>query len=311
MTISELAQRAERQRFRLAHQLGGDPAKLDEQLAQLGRVAPFHPVVLNERARRLLPEVWPGPPPPELGPVARALLDGAADEALRASAKALRERPEDGRMVMAHGDLQLLAGEPDAAEQSFRRGLELLGPLPCLMVRYGRCRLQLGALREAWKLAVGALTECPIYGTGLVLYADVARAAGHSLAPVPVPLPLRHVDGKVVLHESLTEPARAAWSIYLAHPGGGTPPGLRRVRAAVKTFEERGGGRERLDGGLDVLPLLAAWDRGGLLRPYLWIVGLSHDNVSEYRAWILERRDLMRAFWELGPTGRDTNRDRP
>ena len=311
MTISELARRVERQRFRLAHHLGGDPSRLDDQLARLGQLAPFHPVVLNERSRRLLPEVWPGPPPLELAPVARALLDGEPDRGLLLARTLAQAHPDDGQVHMALGDLQLLAGELDAAETSFRRAMELLGPLPCLMVRYGRCRLQNGALREAWKLAVGALTECPIYGTALSLYAEVARAAGHQLAPVPVPLPLRRVDGQVQLHESLTDAAQAAWSIYLAHPGGGRPPGLRRVRAALKTFEERGGGRERLDGGLEVLPLLASWDRAGLLRPYLWIVGLSEENVSEYRGWILERRDLMRAFWELGPTGRDTNRDRP
>jgi len=309
--VSELAIEVERQRFRLAHRLGGDPQRLDEQLVRLARTVPFHPVVLNERARRLLPETWPEPPPLELAPVAQALLAGQVDDAYRTASELASERRGDGQVQMALGDLQLLRGDAGGAETSFRRGMELLGPLPCLMVRYGRCRLLHGATKEAWKLVVGALTQCPIYGSGHALYADVAAAAGRALIPVPLPLPLVQDGDRVVPHPDLTAPAAAAWARYVAHPGQGTPPGLLRARAALDLWTSSRETEERADAEVQVLPTLAAWQQAGLLRSYLWIVGLSSDNVADFRSWIVERPHQMRAFWELGPTGQAGRHDRP
>lgn len=179
-----LAEQYERLRFAIEHQLSADTPTLRALEVQLLATAPEHPFALNLRAGLALPETLLPPPPHELRPAARALMDGDLPRALAEATRA--DRSGSAVVSCAIGDLLLCQGRPNEAEERFQHAYSMLGPLPPLLTRLGRTAELLRNPTDAWSLTVQALAANPLWGTARWQLRRLGEAQGLLLAPLPL-----------------------------------------------------------------------------------------------------------------------------
>ncbi|MCB9793297.1 MAG: hypothetical protein H6741_11275 [Alphaproteobacteria bacterium] len=168
-------------RFRLEFGLGGDPQALEDGRLRLEAQAPHHPLTLNLRAWRALPETALPPPPPALREAAERFLAGDLTDALA------RARTVDApRALVVQADLLLLLGRVEPARAALRAATRALGPLPPLIFRDARCAELSGDPDEAWSACVEALVGNPLYGSARRLQLDLVERRGGWLLPLPL-----------------------------------------------------------------------------------------------------------------------------
>ncbi len=300
---SQLAQEAERLRFRLAHHLGGDPERLEGLLQQLERRVPHHPVARTARAEAALPETALPGPPPELAGSAEAWLAGDPQAALIAARRALSER-DHPRTRTTVGDLCWFLGRGEEALGCWESVRARLGPLPALLVRLGRAALKGGRAGEALERAVQALLANPLHGTATILLGHAHRARGREVLPVPLPPQVAQVDGELRLARGLGARSRAAWLAGLeaarAADPGELPPGATAVQVLLATWRALPEGDRKEQRASWPLQALERWERDRVLETYLWAVGLSAETAHGFRARRDRAAERDRRFWTEG-----------
>lgn len=296
--IVTLARSAERLRFRIDHHLGGDPNRLEGLLADLNQLNPWHPVALNDRARRALPETFGPPPPASIAATALLFQQGRLDEAA-----AEAERVPDAPLVRI--DLALLRGDLGRAATALKEAEELLGELSVVSARAASLALAQGLPEQAWTEASRALATNPLYGTARELHGHAASLTKRERVSLPVRSPVRFEAGHAHYPSTLSPRARAAWRAWVkgreAQDLSCVPPGSLAHAALVAEWrrqpEEPAFYREDPNTEIEVLD---RWERDGLLQAYQWSTGLSFRNAGAYRQWHQSGAASMLAFWSRG-----------
>ncbi len=296
--IVALARRAERLRFRIAHHLAGDPALLEGLLAELAQLNPWHPLAMNDRARRALPETFTPAPGPTIATAARLFLQGRLEEAAEAT-----QGLEDAALVRC--DLECLRGEVDRAEEALEAAATVFGLLPPVRVRAARLALLRGDGDGAWLESSQALADNPLYGTARQLHGQAAAMTKTRRISLPVRSPVRFVEGHAHYPSTLSPRARAAWRAWAqARDLKGTdtvPPGAPAHAALLEAWrqepEEPPFYRE--DPNTEI-QTLERWEREDLLIAYQWSAGLSSRNAAAFRRWKAGSGDTLLRFWKRG-----------
>ena len=299
--IVALARAAERLRFRIHHHLGGDAGRLEGLLADLNQLNPWHPIALNDRARRALPETFPTRPSPAIAPTARAFQRGLFDEALRLSTQVASQ---DAPALLVQADLQALLGQD--ALPTLEAAADALGHLPPVRLRLARAHLAAGRTMPAFREVCHALARNPLYGTARDTHGQIAKLMGHDRISIPVRSPVRFVAGHPHYPDTLSPRARVAWRAWVSarqeHDRQPLPPGATAHRALLNAWrsqpDEPAFYREEPNTGIEVLD---RWERDGLLEAYEWTTGLNFRNADAFRKWKEGAANgaLLR-FWEAG-----------
>lgn len=296
--IVTLSRRAERLRFRIAHHLGGDPALLEGLLADLAQLNPWHPLAMNERARRALPETFTPDPGPHIATAARLFAQGRLDAAVAAT-----EGLDDAALIRC--DLECLRGKVGRAEVALEAAAATFGQLPPVRVRAARLALLRGEGARAWLESSHALADNPIYGTARELHGQAAAMTKCKRISLPVRSPVRFVEGHAHYPSTLSPRARSAWRAWarardLQGPDT-VPPGATAHAALLEAWrrepEEPPFYREEPNTEVETLE---RWDREGLLTAYQWSAGLSFRNATTFRSWKVASGDALLRFWTRG-----------
>lgn len=304
----QLARLIDRLRFASEFRLRGAASHSDEKIDRLISQAENHLLALNHRAFRALPETALPEPTAEFQSIAQHFSEGRTDEALASALEHCDANP-NARSWANTGDLQLLHGQIDQAQTSYRQAEALLGPLPPIRLRLGRVEASRGNWQAALRQAIGALSDNPLYGSARYLYWEAQRSLGRQA--IYLPLPTRVVfgaTGERLYMEPLSQAARQAWRSWaeVDEQLGLTesPPRHSAFRALTESWRKHRPSESQEDyvaPGIDgdvQLDLLQKWADADLLVPYLWAIGLGKSNAESFRVWHREHKASMTRFWE-------------
>jgi hypothetical protein len=299
--IVALARTAERLRFRIRHHLGGDAGRLEGLMADLNQLNPWHPIALNDRAERALPETFAPAPSPDIAVAARLFQKGDIEGALgSATAVAAHDAPS----LLVQADLQVLQGQDPSAVLD--AAIEALGPLPVVRLRLSRMHLAAGRPKQAFQEAAHALAANPVYGSAREAHGLACAGLSKTRVSIPVRSPVRFLAGHAHYPDTLSPRARAAWRAWTSARDSQdvhtTPPGGPAHRALLDAWraqpDEPAFYREDPNTELKVLD---RWDREGVLEAYEWSSGLSFRNADAFRKY-KEGADngALLKFWKSG-----------
>ncbi|MEE2750570.1 MAG: hypothetical protein VX519_04005 [Myxococcota bacterium] len=308
LTISDLARTVEQIHFARSHHISTDNVEFEDLKRVLLQRAPFHPLALNLRAFDALPETALPAPSKRFSGIARAFMDGRYTDALSEAQGVVSQDmtdDEQARLYTTIGDLESLLGSIESAEDCFRKALLILGPLPPLHARLGRCAFLRGDADTARSRAIRALVENPIYGTAMVLYLEACRSRSIQLLPIPVQAGLVRTQSGWVATPDLSPKAVRAWEAWLNARASCTleefPPERTPTLALIQAW--RSGTNDDLsytDTPNPELDALERMERDGILDGYLWFAGLDSSNANQWRAWKQEHPRTMERFWSEG-----------
>jgi tetratricopeptide (TPR) repeat protein len=304
----QLARFVDRLRFLSEHSLQGGQADFETKGQRLLAQAENHPLALNLRAFSALPETALPAPCPSFGPVAQHFSEGNTEAALALASERVNALPHP-RSWANYGDLQLLHGNVQGAESSYRRALDELGRIPPIELRFGRIMAARGDWEAAQRRAIAALSDNPLYGSARYLYWEATKELGRQ----PLALPLRECvrfgpSGDRLYESDLSEAARMAWRAWAEvdeqMAQSESPPRKSAYEALVASWTQNRNQNPEpgyVDPGImgdRSLELLASWASEGLLVAYLWAIGLGRANADAFRTWNLSNRGRLTRFWE-------------
>lgn len=299
--IVALARTAERLRFRIRHHLGGDPGRLEGLMADLNQLNPWHPIALNDRAERALPETFAPAPSLDIAPAARLFQQGDIEGAL---ASATTVAAHDPPSLLVQADLMVLLGQNPSSV--LQRAFEALGPLAVVRLRLSRMHLASGQPKQAFAEAAHALASNPVYGSAREAHGLACAGLGHTRVSIPVRSPVRFLAGHAHYPDTLSPRARAAWRAWTGARDGQdlhtVPPSGPAHRALLQAWrahpDEPAFYREDPNTELKVLD---RWDRENVLEAYEWSSGLSFRNAAAFRKYKkgADNGALLK-FWKSG-----------
>ncbi len=305
-SLARLALEVEELQFYRAHGMETDAGRCDRLTRLLVEGAPHHPVALNLRARRALPETMLPNSRGTLKEVATAFAKGDPAKALTlAEDLAGLTMEEDALRACTVGDLLFLTRGPEEAAPHFRTSMQGLGPLAPLLTRLGRCALSTGDWATARRYAVRSLTENPLYGTALVLLFEAVRGTGKTLLPIPIQARILAAPGGVRIDPSLSPRGRMAWETWLQARETSDfrerPPERSSTLRLIEAWRVGSDGQLAYsDAPNPELEALDRWERDGVLDAYLWFAGLNPENAPMFRSWRSDHRDTAEQFWREG-----------
>ena len=304
----QLARLVDRLRFLTEHDLKGGQADIQEKGKRLLAQLDDHPLAMNFKAFEVLPETALPAPSPSFGPVAQLFSEGKTEEALSLATTTIQSEPHP-RSWVNYGDLQILHNDLQGAEGSYRRALEELGKIPPLEMRFGRVEALHQRWEAAYRKAISALSDNPLYGSARFLLAESAKAMGRVAVNIPIAERVYYGPaGNRLYDNSLSEAAREAWRSWadIDQQLGATetPPKKSAYESLIASWRQnrnKNNDPGYIDPTQDAdsdLQVLESIDARGLLRPYLWTIGLGHSNAEAFRHWVTSNRGRLTQFWE-------------